>query len=36
MSLPPDVHWEYNWTPGDNTPEKILYTDFLPRQNWLK
>ena len=36
MSLPPDVHWEYNWTPEDNTPEKRLYTDFLPRQNWLK
>ena len=35
MSLPPDVHWEYNWAPEDNSPEKVLYTDFLPAQDWL-
>jgi coproporphyrinogen III oxidase len=35
MSLPPDVHWEYNWTPKEHSPEQMLYTDFLPAQDWL-
>jgi len=35
MSLPPEVEWHYNWHPEPNTPESLLYTDFLPIRNWL-
>lgn len=35
MSLPPEVHWQYNWHPEENTPEAKLYTDFLPSRDWL-
>jgi coproporphyrinogen III oxidase len=35
MSLPPIVHWDYNWHPEAGTPEMLLYTDFLPHKNWL-
>jgi coproporphyrinogen III oxidase len=35
MSLPPEVHWEYNWVPEENSPEAKLYTDFLPARDWL-
>lgn len=35
MSLPPQVTWEYNWQPEENSPESKLYTDFLPAKNWL-
>lgn len=35
MSLPPEVCWEYNWTPEAHSPEAKLYTDFLPARNWL-
>jgi len=35
MSLPPKVHWEYNYTPADGTPEAALYKDFLPAKDWL-
>jgi coproporphyrinogen III oxidase len=36
MSMPPVVHWKYNWSPEPGTPEAVLYTDFLPRRHWLK
>jgi coproporphyrinogen III oxidase len=36
MSLPPEVHWEYNWQPMKDSPEAKLYTDFLPARDWLK
>ncbi|HAT6957779.1 TPA: oxygen-dependent coproporphyrinogen oxidase [Legionella pneumophila] len=36
MSLPPIVHWEYNWHPEKGSDEEKLYTDFLPAKNWLK
>ena len=36
MSLPPQVHWHYNWQPAPNSPEAKLYTEFLPVQNWLE
>jgi coproporphyrinogen III oxidase len=36
MSLPPVVRWDYNWQPEKNSPEEKLYTDFLPKRNWLK
>jgi coproporphyrinogen III oxidase len=35
MSMPPVVHWKYDWSPTAGTPESALYTDFLPRKNWL-
>ena len=36
MSLPPEVCWEYNFTPEKNSPEEELYTKFLPVRDWLK
>ncbi|MFA5960994.1 MAG: oxygen-dependent coproporphyrinogen oxidase [Tatlockia sp.] len=35
MSLPPEVHWEYNWQPEKNSAEESLCRDFLPIQDWL-
>lgn len=35
MSLPPVVHWRYDWHPEPGTPEACLYTDFLVAKNWL-
>lgn len=35
MSLPPVVNWRYDWTPEPGSPEALLYTDFLPAQDWL-
>lgn len=35
MSLPPEVTWEYAWTPEPNSAEAKLYSDFLPAQDWL-
>jgi coproporphyrinogen III oxidase len=35
MSMPPVVHWKYDWTPLAGSPEAALYTSFLPRKNWL-
>ncbi|MDI1351680.1 MAG: oxygen-dependent coproporphyrinogen oxidase [bacterium] len=36
MSLPPEVHWDYNWHPEENSAEARLYSDFLPARDWLK
>ncbi len=35
MSLPPEVHWRYNWQPLAGSPESVLYTDFLPARDWI-
>ncbi len=35
MSLPPLVHWRYNWSPDAGSPEARLYTDFLVDKNWV-
>lgn len=35
MSLPPIVHWDYNWQPEAGTPEAKLYTDFLIDKDWV-
>ncbi len=35
MSLPPEVHWQYNWQPEENSAEAKLYSDFLPARDWL-
>jgi coproporphyrinogen III oxidase len=35
MSLPPIVHWDYNWQPEAGSEEAKLYTDFLVKKDWL-
>ena len=35
MSLPPVVHWRYDWQPQPGTPEARLYTDFLVAKDWI-
>lgn len=35
MSLPPIVHWQYNWQPEAGSPEAELYETYLKPQNWL-
>lgn len=35
MSLPPEVHWMYDFKPEKGSLEEKLYTEFLPRRNWL-
>ena len=35
MSLPPEVHWQYNWHPEKHSAEERLYSDFLVVQDWL-
>ncbi len=35
MSLPPIVHWDYNWEPEEGSREAKLYTDFLIKKDWL-
>lgn len=35
MSLPPEVHWTYNWHPEQGSPEEQLYKEFLPAKDWL-
>ncbi|MGZ9060150.1 MAG: coproporphyrinogen III oxidase, partial [Burkholderiaceae bacterium] len=34
MSLPPVVHWKYDWQPEPGTPEAHLYSDFLRPREW--
>lgn len=36
MSLPPEVHWEYNFSPEDHSEEARLYTHYLPARDWLR
>ncbi len=35
MSLPPVVHWKYDWSPEDNSQEAELYKGFLHARDWL-
>lgn len=35
MSLPPEVHWKYDWHPEEGSTEASLYTDFLPAKEWI-
>ncbi|WP_430460721.1 oxygen-dependent coproporphyrinogen oxidase [Thalassolituus sp. LLYu03] len=35
MSLPPVVHWDYDWQPEAGSAEAKLYTDFLPHKEWV-
>jgi len=35
MSLPPVVHWDYNWQPEEDSEEAKLYTHFLIKKDWV-
>lgn len=35
MSLPPVVHWKYDWQPKSGSAEAKLYTDFLIARDWV-
>ncbi|MBS0394206.1 MAG: oxygen-dependent coproporphyrinogen oxidase [Proteobacteria bacterium] len=35
MSLPPLVRFEYDWHPEPDSPEALLYRDFLRPRDWL-
>ena len=35
MSLPPVVHWRYDWQPEACSPEAALYSDFLRPRDWV-
>ena len=35
MSMPPLARWEYDFTPEPESPEAILYRDFLHPRDWL-
>ena len=34
MSLPPEVHWRYDWQPEPGTPEAELYDVYLKPGDW--
>jgi coproporphyrinogen III oxidase len=34
MSLPPVVHWKYDWQPEPGSAEARLYSDFLRPRDW--
>jgi coproporphyrinogen III oxidase len=35
MSMPPTVHWRYEWAPEPGTEEARLLSDFLRPRDWL-
>lgn len=35
MSLPPIVHWDYNWQPEPGSAEAELYETFLQPKKWI-
>ncbi|WP_295537887.1 oxygen-dependent coproporphyrinogen oxidase [uncultured Pseudacidovorax sp.] len=35
LSMPPQANWAYRREEAPGTPEARLYTDFLPRREWL-
>jgi coproporphyrinogen III oxidase len=35
-SLPPQVHWRYNWSPEPGSPEALLCSHFLVARDWLE
>ncbi|MEY5097400.1 MAG: coproporphyrinogen oxidase [Pseudomonadota bacterium] len=35
LSMPPLVRWSYQEQPAAGSPEARLYTDFLPRRDWV-
>ncbi len=35
LSMPPLASWSYQSVPAPGTPEAALYTQFLPRRDWV-
>ncbi len=35
MSMPPEVHWRYDYKPAPGTPEHTLLAEFLIAKDWL-
>ena len=35
LSMPPHASWSYQNVPQTGTPEAALYSDFLPRRDWV-
>ena len=35
LSMPPAAHWAYQRSEEPDSPEARLYTDFLPRRDWV-
>lgn len=35
MSLPPEVHYKYNWQPEPDSPEALLYNNYLKPRTWI-
>jgi coproporphyrinogen III oxidase len=35
MSMPPVVHWRYQWQPEAGSAEAQLYSEFLIAKDWL-
>ena len=35
LSMPPQASWSYQNVPEAGSPEAMLYSDFLPRRNWV-
>lgn len=35
MSMPPLARWEYAWTPEPDSPEALLYEEYLRPRDWL-
>jgi len=35
MSMPPLASWAYQYKPEADSPESVLYTEFLPIKDWL-
>jgi len=36
MSLPPEVHWHYDWQPEEGSPEAELYAYIKQPREWLR
>lgn len=35
VSMPPQVSWQYNWSPAENSEESKLYKEFLIIRDWV-
>jgi coproporphyrinogen III oxidase len=35
LSMPPQANWSYQNVPAAGTPEAALYSQFLPRRDWV-
>ncbi|HAK52480.1 MAG TPA: oxygen-dependent coproporphyrinogen oxidase [Gammaproteobacteria bacterium] len=35
-SMPPRATWKYDWSPEPETPESLLYEDYLQPRDWIR